>query len=334
MRRAACRGPAQTASKIEYEVLGEPKGTPLLLIAGLGAQLTAWDDLCVGLAQRGFRVIRFDHRDAGLSTRLDEAGVPNYLTLGRRLLRGKQIDAAYTLWDMVDDVAGLLDELRLPSAHVVGVSMGGMVGQCLAVRYPGRVESLTSIMSSVGVRELFPPTREATMLFLSPTPSDKAGSVERAVKAARMLSGGAFPFDAKRARRLAERNFDRGFCPQGAVRHFVAILAAGSWRERLVQFDKPALVIHGDADRLVPLAGGLRLHEALPTSEMMIIPGLGHELPVGVWPQVIDAIDDMAHVRPPGDVRRPRLFAGLREAWPLQTPGPAQSNPAGEDNAA
>ncbi len=281
--------------EIEYEVIGQPDAPPLLLVMGLGAQLIGWDDdFCLDLARQGFRVVRFDNRDVGLSTKFDHLGLPNLLEAAAKHASGQPIEAAYTLWDMAEDAAGLLDALRIEKAHIVGASMGGMIAQCFAIRHTERVVSLTSIMSTTGAPDLPAPTPEATGILLSPGPSDRAGNIERAVTAGRVLSGGGFPFEEERIRRAAERAYDRSFYPPGPVRQLIAIVGSSSRREALARVTAPALVIHGDADPLIPVSGGIDTHQALSGSELVIIGGMGHELPSGAWPRIISGIASVA----------------------------------------
>jgi pimeloyl-ACP methyl ester carboxylesterase len=280
---------------IEYEIFGAPDARPLLLIMGLGAQMIIWDDdFCEQLAARGHRVIRFDNRDIGLSTKLDAAGMPNLVAaVGRRLL-GKPVGAPYTLSDMAADTAGLLDALGIETADIVGASMGGMIAQTMAIEHPSRVRTLTSIMSTTGEPDLPQPTPEATAALLTPVPTDRAGNVERAVRVARVIGSPGFPFDEAYVRRRAARAYDRGFYPAGTARQLLAIIASGSRKAALEAVRVPALVIHGSDDPLAPLAGGIDTAEAIPGAELLILEGMGHDLPQPLWPRIIDAICALA----------------------------------------
>jgi len=277
--------------EIAYETFGPPDGRPLLLIMGLAAQMILWDDeFCAALAARGHRVIRFDNRDVGLSTKLDAAGMPDAAAAMQAVLLGERIAAPYLLRDLAADGVGLLDALDIPAAHVVGASMGGMIAQTMAITYPARVLSLTSIMSTTGERSLPPARPEAAAVLLLPAPADRAGNVERAVHIFRTIGSPGFPFDEARVRDLAGRSYDRCFSPAGAARQLVAILASGSRREALAAVTIPTLVIHGRDDPLIPLEAGLDTARAVPGAELLVIDGMGHDLPRGAWPEIVERI--------------------------------------------
>ena len=272
---------------IEYETTGDPADPTMLLVMGLGAQLIFWPDgFCRALADRGFFVIRYDNRDVGLSSRLESAGVPD---LGA-LMEGKG-DSPYHLSDMAADGIGLLDALGLEAAHVVGASMGGMIAQHMALEHPARVLTLCSIMSSpTGRMEADPPTPEANAVLVRPAPADREEAIDASVEAAKVIGSPGFPLDEAAVRDLAGRSFDRGFYPLGPMRQFAAILATGDWSARLKALDVATLVIHGDADPLVRPSWGRRTAEAIPGARFLAIPGMGHNLPEGAWPTVVDAI--------------------------------------------
>jgi pimeloyl-ACP methyl ester carboxylesterase len=277
--------------ELEYEAIGNPADPALLLVMGLGAQLIAWDDeFVLGLARRGHFVVRYDNRDVGLSTHFDGALAPSALEIIGRRAKGESHGAPYTLSDMADDAAGLLDHLELQSAHVVGASMGGMIGQTLALAHPRRVRSLTSIMSSTGNPSLPPAKPEAVARLTLPAPTERAAYIEHALATQRIVAGSGFPFDEERGRRVAGRAFDRAFYPQGAARHIAAVMASGSRREALESLRVPTLVVHGLEDPLVPVEAGLDTHDAIPGRELLLVDGMGHSLPRGVWPSLIDAI--------------------------------------------
>jgi pimeloyl-ACP methyl ester carboxylesterase len=277
--------------EIVYDSFGETSASPLLLIMGLGEQMVTWDeDFCKILATQGYWVIRFDNRDVGLSTRFDEAGVPDILALMQALAQGEAVQVPYTLRDLADDTVGLLDALGIEAAHLVGISMGGMIAQEMAIHYPERVRTLTSMLSSTGHPDLPSPKPEAQILLVTPPPRDREGYLEHAVETWRVFSGPGFPIDEDRIKERAGRCFDRGLSPAGTARQLAAILASGSRREALQSVRIPTLVIHGDADPLVPVECGKDTANSIPGAELMIIEGMGHDLPVAVAPRVIEAI--------------------------------------------
>lgn len=277
--------------ELVYDTFGDSSAPPLLLVMGLGGQMIAWDEeFCAQLAARGYWVIRFDNRDVGLSTKLDEAGVPGVFTLMQAQAQSEAAQAPYTLRDMADDAVGLLDALSVASAHVVGISMGGMIAQEMAIHHPSRVRTLTSIMSTTGDLELPPPKPEALSVLLTPFPTDRDGYVENSVHTWQVLSGPGFPVDQDLVRERAGRSFDRGLSPAGMARQMAAIVTSGSRREALRSVAIPTLVIHGDADPLVPVECGMDTADAVPGAELLVIEGMGHDLPLAVAPRVIEAI--------------------------------------------
>lgn len=276
---------------VEYDSFGSPSDRPLLLVMGLGAQMIHWDEaFCEGLAQRGHHVIRFDNRDSGLSTRFDDAPVPDMGALVTQLMSGQKPEVPYTLDDMAADAFGLLDALGVDRAHIAGASMGGMIVQAMALASPERVRSLTSIMSSTGNPALPPAAPEAMAALTSPVPADIEGYLARSVEVARVIGSPGFPFDEARTRERAKLAFERGVYPQGTARQMAAIVAHGNRRPRLQQVTLPALVIHGSADPLVPVHGGRDTHEALRGAEWLEIEGMGHDLPPGTWGSITEAI--------------------------------------------
>ena len=284
--------------ELEYEVAGNPAARPLLLVQGLGAQLVGVEEgFCAELAARGFLVVRFDNRDVGLSTRLDGAAAPD----SAAVWEGDRSTLAYTLEDMADDAAGLLDAIGVHRAHVAGISLGGMIAQLLAIRHPDKVRSLASIMSTTGNRRVGQPSAEGAGVLFAPMPAEREGYLEQAVANAKLaLAGSAFPFDPDAIRRAAARGYDRAYHPAGLGRQLAAALAATDRTEALRALRVPTLVVHGDADRLVGVSGGEATAAAVPGARLLRIPGLGHELPPGVWATVADAIADNAAREPPG----------------------------------
>ena len=281
---------------IEYEEFGERDSRPLLLIMGLGAQMVMWEvAACEDLAGRGFRVIRYDNRDVGLSTKFHEA-CPNPAQLVADALQGKSVNPPYTLDDMAGDAAGLLQALGIQSAYVVGASMGGMIAQLLAIRHPGRVRTLTSIMSTTGNPSLPQAQPDILGLLMQARPNGREAAIEQSVSVWRAIAGSGFEFDEARIRERVELSYDRDPDPTGMTRQLLAIVAAPSRKDALRSVKVPTLVIHGDADPLVPIAGGFDTAEAVPGARMLVIEGMGHELPEGAWPRVTDAIAELAQL--------------------------------------
>jgi len=279
------------AIELEYETFGDPGATGAVLIMGLGAQMVAWpEDFCVALARRGHFVVRFDNRDVGLSTKIE--GVPHDKAVEAlaKNRRGEPVRAPYLLRDMAADTADLIRGLGLERAHVVGVSMGGMVAQELAIHFPERVASLTSIMSSTGASDLPGPTPEAQRVLLAPPPRTREEAVAQALEVWRVISGPGYAFDAPRVRARAERSYDRCHHPPGVERQLVAIAASPSRREALRGLAVPTLVVHGEDDPLVPAACGRDTLAAIPDAEGLFLPGMGHDLPVELYETLADAI--------------------------------------------
>ena len=280
--------------EIEYEVIGPRGNRPLLLVMGLGTQMIHWDDdLCAQLVAAGHQVIRFDNRDVGGSTKIDGDGMPNVLAAMAAASRGAAVDAPYRLSDMATDAAGLLDALDIEAAHVIGASLGGMIAQTLALEHPGRVRTLTSIMSSTGHPDLPTATPAAAAALFQPAPPDREGNIERAVRVFRAIGSPGFPFDETRVRERAARGYDRCFHPAGVARQMLAIVASGSRRDTLRRLRIPTLVVHGADDPLVPLACGLDTAESIPGAELLIVEGMGHDLPRAAWPRLIDAVTQL-----------------------------------------
>jgi pimeloyl-ACP methyl ester carboxylesterase len=269
-----------------YQEMGEPEGEPLLLTMGLATQMIAWDEeFCAMLAERGFRVVRFDNRDIGRSTRIREGGVPN--TLDLFVGRG---DPAYRLRDMAADTIGLMDHLGIDSAHVVGASMGGMIAQCLAIGYPDRVRSLTSIMSTTGSRRVGHPSYRTFGLLLGKRPREREAAIERVVKTFRTIGSPGYPFEEEHIRDLAGRSFDRGHSQAGIARQLHAITASGDRTSHLRKLEVPTAVIHGKNDVLVNPSGGRATAEAIPDARLKMIDGMGHDMPRALWPTFAEEI--------------------------------------------
>jgi pimeloyl-ACP methyl ester carboxylesterase len=259
---------------------------------GLGGQMVLWDEgFCRLLAERGYRVIRFDNRDIGKSTCLDAAGVPDVATLFAAVSGTATLDVSYTLSDMAADAAGLLDALDIDSAHVVGASMGGMISQTLALEHPSRVRTLTSIMSTTGDAALPPPSPEALAFLVVPAPSDRAGAIEHGVQMFRAIGSTGFEFEEEHVRKLASLSYDRGFNPAGVFRQLAAIVASGSRREALAKLAVPTLVIHGKVDPLIPVECGIATASAIPGARLELVEGMGHDMPIVLWPRLVDWID-------------------------------------------
>ena len=274
--------------EIAYEEFGQRGRPAMLLVMGIGAQMVAWhENLCEALAV-GRHVIRFDNRDAGESTWL--SGPVDLAAV----FAGDLSSVVYTLDDMADDAAGLLDALEVETAHVVGASMGGMIAQTVAVRHPSRVLTLTSIMSTTGEVSVAEATEEAVAVLTAPPARDRSEAMERAVEARRVIGSPGFPRDVQDIRERAGRAFDRGVNPAGFARQLAAIRATGDRTPLLRQLDVPCLVVHGEADPLIPVSGGRATAAAIPGAELWTVPGMGHDLPRAVWPELIRHIDALA----------------------------------------
>ena len=279
-----------------YEIFGDANAEPMLLIMGLGAQMIHWDDdVCRQLAARGFRVIRFDNRDIGKSSHLSGGKRLGAVELLKLRFLKIPLAAPYKLGDMAQDVIGLMGVLHIKSAHLVGASMGGMIAQEIAITFPERVRSLTSIMSTTGNPKLPQATREATAILTAPPPTTREEYFERFAQTWKVLRVGSFPQDEALDRSRAERTYARGLNPAGVGRQLRAILASGSRKERLRQVRAPTLVIHGAIDPLVRPEGGKDTAASIPGAKLLMVEGMGHALPIPMWPQIIDAIDKHAH---------------------------------------
>lgn len=283
---------------LAYDSFGDEAAEVILLIAGLGTQMIRWTaPFCQDLAERGYRVIRFDNRDAGCSTHFTQHGTPDFGSLASMLMAGQRSDVPYTLSDMVSDAIGLLDALSIGQAHVVGRSMGGMIAQMLASEHPTRVLSLTSIMSSTGNPAMPPAAPDVMALMTRPAPNpalDEAGFVEHSVAFARRIAGTAHPFDEDAYRALVREEIRRAYVPGGFGRQIAAIAVTGDRRTRLATIRVPALVVHGTDDPLIPSACGEDTAASIPHAEFMLIDGMGHDLPPALHRTVTEAIDRIA----------------------------------------
>jgi pimeloyl-ACP methyl ester carboxylesterase len=274
-----------------YDTFGDRAMPALLLIMGLGSQMLLWqEDFCDELAERGFWVIRFDNRDVGRSTILRDAHVPTRLELVLRDPRA----AAYTLSDMADDAAGLLDWLDIDTAHVVGASMGGMIAQLVAIGHPQRVLSLVSIMSTTGNRRVGQAHPQLLWRLLRSPSRDREGYVRDFIANYRYIGSRRYPADPERTRALAERCFERGIHRAGTARQLAAIATAPDRTAMLREVQAPTTVIHGDADRLVMSSGGRATAGAIPGARLVVIPGMAHDLPRELWGELIDEIEKTA----------------------------------------
>ncbi len=281
---------------IEYDTFGNRYSPPLLLIMGLSGQMILWDDeFCNMLAEKDLFVIRFDNRDVGYSSKIKETDDSELRKLFLNVLSGIPITPPYTLNDMADDAIGLLDCLEIKQAHIAGTSMGGMIAQIMATHYPERVLSLTSISSTTGNPELIQKNHampEApTSLYIS-IPKKREENIAFTVKGMKELTGPGFPIDESYLRKMATLSYDRCFYPEGAERQLLAVLVSENRKSKLAELTIPTLVIHGDSDPLVPLEGGRDTASAVKGSELMVIEGMGHDLPKRIWPSIVTAISN------------------------------------------
>ena len=278
--------------ELAYETFGDPGSTPLLLISGLGSQMISYpDELCADLAAQGLFVIRFDNRDVGQSTHLHAAGLPR---LGD-VRRGDRSSVHYELADMAADAAGLVEALGLDSVHLVGVSMGGMIAQRVAITHPERVRSLTSIMSTTGDRSVGGASEAAQAVLYAPPANDRDEAIERQLQTSRVIGSPGFPFDEDAVRARAGLAYDRGHDPAGVARQMAAIVTSPDRTADLGRVAVPTLVIHGSDDALVNVSGGRATAAAVPGAELVVIEGMGHDLPRALWPELTERIT--AHIK-------------------------------------
>jgi len=279
---------------LEYEVTGDAAAEPVLLIMGLGAQLTRWSpEFTTKLAARGYRVIRFDNRDIGLSEKLDAAGPPDIPALFAARNEGKWPKVAYDLNDMAADAAGLLDALGIARAHIVGASMGGMIAQLVAADHPEKTLSLTSIMSTTGNPALPAATPAAMERLNMPAPDptkDLEAYVAHSIVGARVMGSPGYPVSDEILRDEAISTVKRSYYPLGFMRQYAAILGSPDRRTKLATITAPTVVIHGDADPLVPIDGGRDTAASIPGAELLVILGMGHDVPAALYDRIIDGI--------------------------------------------
>jgi pimeloyl-ACP methyl ester carboxylesterase len=277
--------------EVAYETFGDLADETILLIMGLGVQMLGWDEqFCRLLAGRGFRVVRFDNRDVGRSAKIEGGPRPDVMAA----VAGDASTASYLLDDMADDCVGLLDELGVDAAHVVGASQGGMIAQAMAIRHPDRVLSLTSIMSTTGDRAVGQPHPEALPALLTRPPGDREGFIDFVVGAWKVIGSPGFDVDEEALRARAGASYDRGIFPEGTARQLVAIIASGDRTERLQQLDVPTTVIHGLNDILVDVSGGKATAAAIPGARLELIEGMGHDMPRQLWPRFVELIVETA----------------------------------------
>jgi pimeloyl-ACP methyl ester carboxylesterase len=273
---------------IEVEDHGPPNGEPLLLVMGLGMQLVAWhEDFVASLVQRGFRVIRFDNRDIGLSQRFDQFGVPNLVLDSLRFVVGMHVASPYTLADMAADGVGVLDALGIAKAHICGASMGGMIAQQMAVRFPERVKSLTLMMTSSGARRLPGPSLKVrgAMISRPKDPTNVDSIVAHYVSLYRLIGSPGYPAAEDYLRNRLQMSVRRSYRPAGTARQMVAIAADGDRSPLLARIKAPTQIIHGRQDPLVPVAAGLDLAARIGGAQIDVIDAMGHDLPIPLWPR-------------------------------------------------
>ena len=281
--------------ELHYDSFGNSENPAVILIMGLATQMVFWDEeFCRLLASQGFWVVRFDNRDIGMSTKLRHLGTPSITAMLANQWFKRKINAPYLLDDMALDTLGLMDALGIEKAHLVGVSMGGMIAQCTALMAPHRVISLTSIMSTTGDRSLPKPHKSVTMQLIRPMPKGDEAFIKQAVKFWSLLHGDTFAFEHKRVSNLVRHARDRSFSPSGVVRQLCAIISSPDRTEALKKLKIPTLVIHGDADPLVPLGCGKATAKAIPDAKLKIYSGMGHTLPSELWPDMVEQITELS----------------------------------------
>ena len=289
VKKALNIGPSQI--ELAYECFGDDAAPPVLLIMGLGGQMLGWNEgFCTELANRGLKVIRFDNRDVGLSTHLSNAPLPDF----KAALAGDTSSASYNLSDMAADTIGLLDTLGIRSAHLVGASMGGFIAQTVAIEYPERLRSLTSMMATTGDPTVGQPDPEVLrLLFGGQSPKTREEVIEKAIIASRLVGSPGFPIDEEEIRERTGLAYDRSYDQLGTMRQSIAVLASGDRTERLKSIRVPTLVIHGADDRMCDISGGRATANAIPGAELEVIEGMGHNIPRALWPRIALLISNL-----------------------------------------
>ncbi|KLL13101.1 alpha/beta hydrolase [Protofrankia coriariae] len=278
--------------EIAYELHGDSGGLPLVLVGELGQQLVGWHpDLIRAMVRRGFQVLVYDNRDVGLSTHFDQLGQPDLVAV----MSGNADAAPYTLDDMAADAVGLMDALGWRSAHIFGISMGGMIAQIVALSFPDQVRSLTSISATTGSHGVGHAARDATAVVLRPMVASREAYVDGAERAHNIVGSAEFSPDREWIRRQAGLAWERRYDPHGTARHLTAILATGDLTPDLARLEIPALIVHGANDPLIPVASGRLTAAAIPSAELLEIDGMGHDIPRQVWDRLLDKLDDVAH---------------------------------------
>jgi len=281
--------------QIEYDTFGETSHPALLLIIGLGAQLIHWqDEFCQQIADAGYYVVRYDNRDTGLSTKFEGLGAEEIMEKIGGLFMGQGVPVLYTIEDMANDAKGLLDALNIDKAHICGMSMGGFIAQTFVLNNAARSLSLTSIYSTPGNWTKFPPTQEVSEAMMKPVPLEREPYIEYMIEFYKLTYGSGLPFDEDYHSTLFGKAYDRSICPEGSLRQLLASMAQDDRTSQLGELNVPTLIIHGDADPLVPLAGGQATADAIPGAKLMVIKGMGHVTPNlnAYWDKVKDAMID------------------------------------------
>ncbi|MFC4947962.1 alpha/beta fold hydrolase [Pseudonocardia sp. GCM10023141] len=273
--------------ELEYDTFGDAADPTLLLVMGLGAQMITWPvGFCELLAAQGYHAVRYDNRDIGLSTHLDDLGLPDTAAI----MGGDTSTAPYLLADLADDAAGLLDTLGVAKAHVVGASMGGMIAQQFAIDHPDRLLSLCSIMSTTGDRSVGASSPAAMAALTRPPGTTREEIIEGGLVAQRVIGSPGYPPSDEYLRERGAESYDRSFHPAGFARQFAAILASPDRTEGLHGVTAATLVVHGEADPLVHVSGGRATAAAIPGAELLVLPGMGHDLPTELWTTIVEAI--------------------------------------------